>query len=56
MYVFYDKRKKVFDKYNEIWEKVSNITKTKLNSEVVTIKKMKTKSTPKKAFIVFIYQ
>ena len=41
MHVFYDKRKKVFDKYNEIWEKVSNITKTKFNSEVVTIKKWK---------------
>ena len=25
MYVFYDKRRKVFDNYMKIWQKVSNI-------------------------------
>ena len=32
-------QKKVFDKYNEIWEKVSNIVTTKFNSELVYNKK-----------------
>ena len=45
MHVFYEKRIKVFDKYNEIWEKVSNIIKRKFNSELVYKKKyIKTES------------
>ena len=38
MYVFYDKRKKGFDKYMEILEKVSNIIK-KNDSELIQSKK-----------------
>ena len=35
MSVFYEKDKKNFDKYIKTWEKLSNITKTKFNSELI---------------------
>ena len=35
MYVFLIKDKTLFDKYNKIWEKVSNIIKKDFNSELV---------------------
>ena len=39
MYVFFDKRERVFDKYDEIWEKVSNIIKKEFDSNFVYNKK-----------------
>ena len=51
--------KKKIDKYMKIWEKVSNIIKSKFNSELIYNKKYlkaEKKSTQKKAFNVFIYQ
>ena len=50
---------KYFDKYNEIWEKVSNIIKKKVNSELIYSKKYlkaEKKSTQKKVFNVFVYE
>ena len=37
--LFYNKRKKVFIKYTEILEKVSNIIKIKFNSELMYSKR-----------------
>ena len=49
---------KYFDKYNEIWEKVSNIIKKNFNSELIYSKKYlkaEKKSTQKKVFNGFVY-
>ena len=46
-----------FDKYNEIWEKVINIIKYKVNWKLIYDKRLlkaENKSTQKRAFIVFI--
>ena len=46
-----------FDKYYEIWEKVSNIIKRKINRKLVYNKKYlkaEKKSTQKKTFSVFV--
>ena len=51
------KEEKAFDKYMEIWEKVHNIIKIKINSELIYSKKyliVKKHSTQKKVFYVFI--
>lgn len=34
MYIFFDKIRKVFDDFNNIWEKTSNIIQKKFNSEL----------------------
>ena len=39
MYVFFDKIKKAFDDFNNIWEKISNINQKKFNSELIYNKK-----------------
>ena len=38
MYILFDKKEKVFDKYNEIWGKVSNIIKKIIRVNLYTIK------------------
>ena len=38
MYILFDKKEKVFDKYNEIWVKVSNIIKKIIRVNLYTIK------------------
>ena len=51
------KEEKVFDKYNETWEKVSNIIKKEFNSKLVYNKKnlkAEKKSTQKKALDVIL--
>ena len=39
MYVFFDKTRKTFDDFNNIWEKISNIIQKKINSELIYNKK-----------------
>ena len=58
MYVFLIKDKTLFDKYNKIWEKVSNIIKKDFNSELVYNKRyLKAKKTrQKKDFIVTVHE
>ena len=58
MYVFLIKDKALFDKYNKIWEKVSNIIKKDFNSELVYNKRyLKAKKTrQKKDFIVTVHE
>ena len=51
--------KNFFDKYINIWEKVSNITKSKFNSDLKYNKKYlkdERNSTQNEAFNVLIYQ
>ena len=35
MYVFFDKIRKAFDNFNNIWEKISNIMQKKFSSELI---------------------
>ena len=58
MYVFLIKDKTLFDKYNKIWDKVSNIIKKDFNSELVYNKRyLKAKKTrQKKDFIVTVHE
>ena len=58
MYVFLIKDKTLFDKYNKIWEKVSNIIKKDFNSELVYNKRyLKAKKTRQKEdFIVTVHE
>ena len=57
---FLIKEEKVFDKYNEIWERVSNIINKEFNSRLAYNKKYlklkKKRLTQKNAFNIFIYQ
>ena len=39
MHVLFEKRWNFFDKYNEIWKKISNIIKREVNSKLAYIKK-----------------
>ena len=53
MYVFFDKIRKAFDDFNNIWEKTSNIIQKKINSELIynkTYLKDEDKSNTKKGF------
>ena len=52
---FIIKDEKNFDEYMAVWERLSNITKTKFNIEIMYLEKFQD-STQKKAFDVFIYQ
>ena len=56
MYVFLIKEERCFDKYNETWEKISNIIKNNNNELIYNKKYLKSErnSTQKKAFNVFI--
>ena len=58
MYLYFDNRKKVFVKYMEILEKVSNIIKNKFNSELIYSKKYPKaeKQTQKEPFIFYMHQ
>ena len=59
MYVFFDKIRKVFDDFNNIWEKTSNIIQKKINSELIynkTYLKDKDKINTKKRLSMFLYQ
>ena len=56
---FLIKDEKCFDKYIEIWEKISNIIKKEFNCELVHNKKYlkdEKKSTRKKYFNAFVYE
>ena len=56
---FLIKDEKCFDKYIEIWEKVSNIIKKEFNYELVHNEKYlkdEKKSTRKKYFNAFVYE
>ena len=35
MYIFYDKNEKTLDKFMNIWEKISNIIKSKFNNQLI---------------------